>query len=43
MTAEGKGVRLDVYLEDGHTVYDLEMQAARRESSEKIEILSGND
>lgn len=35
MTAEGKGVRLDVYLEDGHTVYDLEMQAARKKNLPK--------
>lgn len=26
ITSDGKGIRLDVYLEDGNTVYDLEMQ-----------------
>ena len=26
LTSDGKGIRLDVYLEDGETVYDLEMQ-----------------
>lgn len=26
ITSDGKGVRLDVYLEDGNTVYDIEMQ-----------------
>lgn len=26
ITSDGKGIRLDVYLEDGNTVYDIEMQ-----------------
>ncbi len=26
ITVDGKGIRLDVYLEDGNTVYDIEMQ-----------------
>ena len=26
ITSDGKGIRLDIYLEDGNTVYDLEMQ-----------------
>ena len=26
LTSDGKGIRLDVYLEDGQTVYDIEMQ-----------------
>ena len=26
ITSDGKGIRLDVYLEDGKTVYDIEMQ-----------------
>ena len=30
ITASGKGIRMDVYLEDaGHTLYNVEMQAAR--------------
>ncbi len=28
LTSDGKGIRLDVYLEDGKTVYDIEMQTS---------------
>ena len=35
ITANGKGVRFDVYAEDGKTVYDIEMQNARAGSLPK--------
>ena len=35
ITADGKGVRFDVYAEDGSSVYDVEMQNANQDSLPK--------